>query len=279
MKTKLARVLGLAVLVASFTCGGSLVYADALEATSSAMQTLAPDADANGTESVGALPCASYDEGAETCTVKAPLAEVDQPSSPASTIEPAATAASLTEASPAPAIQSADAVVVEVIETVTIAVPGQGAGDNEEAAVTGSITELPATEPVLAVDAEAATDAAAAPAIEADAIVFEIAQTVTVAVPGQDAGDTEESAHTGSISEPSATESIPVISAEAATDASPAPAIEPVDAITVDVTQTAAVAVPGQAAQDSEGPAYTGTIPDVTEPVSTPDANDIEELE
>ncbi len=40
MKTKFACILGLAVLVTSFICGGSLVYADALEAASSALQTL-----------------------------------------------------------------------------------------------------------------------------------------------------------------------------------------------------------------------------------------------
>src|SRR5450631_3251056 len=100
MKTKLASVLGLAVLMASFTCGGSVVYADAPEALSSAMQTLAPDANANGTESVGTLPCASTDDGAETCTVNAALAEVDQ-LSPAGAIEPSVTEASSTEA-PAP---------------------------------------------------------------------------------------------------------------------------------------------------------------------------------
>jgi hypothetical protein len=279
MKTKLARVLGLAVLAASFTCGGSRVYADALEATPSAMQALAPDADANGTGSINALPCASYDEGAETCTVKAPLAEVDQPSSPAGAIEPAVTEASSTEDSLAPAIQSADAIVVEVIETVTIAVPGQGAGDSEEAAVTGTIPELPATEPILVVDAKATTDASAAPAIEADAIVAEIVQTVTVAVSGQDAGATEEAAVTGSIPEPSATEPVAVADAKATADASAATAIEAVDAIAVEIVQTAAVAVPGQAEGDSEGPAYTGSIPEATEPVSTPDANGADVLE
>ena len=88
MKTKLASVLGLAVLVASFTCGSSFVYADALEAASTAMQTLAPDATANGVESVDKLPCESSCVGAENCTGDAQTAEVGQSSSAVSEIEP-----------------------------------------------------------------------------------------------------------------------------------------------------------------------------------------------
>src|SRR5262249_13789884 len=119
MKTILASVLGLAVLVA-ITCVSSLVYADALEAASSAMQTLAPDATANGAESVDKLPCESSCVGAEHCTGDAQAAEVDQPSS------------AVSEASPAPAVQSADAIIVEVTQTVTIVVPGDEAADSEE---------------------------------------------------------------------------------------------------------------------------------------------------
>jgi len=275
MKTKLASVLGLAVLMASFTCGGSVVYADAPEALSSAMQTLAPDANANGTESVGTLPCASTDDGAETCTVNAALAEVDQ-LSPAGAIEPSVTEASSTEA-PMPAIQSVDAIVVEVTQTVTIAVPGQDE-DDEAPVLVESVPEPTATEPVLVV-ASATIDATVATAIEADAIVVEVTQTATIAAPGQDAGNTEELAYTGS--QPSATESILVVSAEATTDASLTPAIEPVDAVAVEVAQTVAAAFPGLDAGDCEGLAYTGSIPEpaITEPVSTPDANSVDVVE
>jgi hypothetical protein len=275
MKTKLASVLGLAVLMASFTCGGSVVYADAPEALSSAMQTLAPDANANGTESVGTLPCASTDDGAETCTVHAALAEVEQ-LSPAGAIEPSVTEASSTEA-PAPAIQSVDAIVVEVTQTVTIAVLGQDE-DAEAPVLVESVPEPTATEPVLVV-ANATIDATVATAIEADAIVVEVTQTATIAAPGQDAGNTEELAYTGS--QPSATESILVVSAEAAADASLAPAIEPVDAVAVEVAQTVAAAFPGLDAGDCEGLAYTGSIPEpaITEPVSTLDANSVDVVE
>jgi hypothetical protein len=204
MKTILASVLGLAVLVA-LTCGSSFVYADALEAASSAMQTLAPDATANAVESVDKLPCESSCVGAEHCTGDAQAAEVDQPSSAVSEIEP-----SVTEASPAPAVQSADAIIVEVTQTVTIVVPGDEAADSEEPAVTGAIEEPVATEPAAAVEA-AATDASPATEVTevteaADAIVAEVVQTVTIAAPGQEAGDSEAVVATESAPELSATE-------------------------------------------------------------------------
>ena len=204
MKTILASVLGLAVLVA-LTCGSSFVYADALEAASSAMQTLAPDATANGAESVDKLPCESSCVGAEHCTGDAQAAEVDQPSSAVSEIEP-----SVTEASPAPAVQSADAIIVEVTQTVTIVVPGDEAADSEEPAVTGAIEEPVAAEPAAAVEA-AATDAPPATEVTevteaADAIVAEVVQTVTIAAPGQQEGDGEAVVATESAPELSATE-------------------------------------------------------------------------
>jgi hypothetical protein len=200
MKTILASVLGLVVLVA-LTCGSSFVYADALEAASSAMQTLAPDATANGAESVDKLPCESSCVGAEHCTGDAQAAEVDQPSSAVSEIEPSAI-----EASPAPAVQSADAIIVEVTQTVTIVVPGDEAADSEEPAVTGSIQEPAATEPA-AVEA-AATDASPATEVTeaANAIVAEVVQTVTIAAPGQEEGDSEVAVATESAPELSASE-------------------------------------------------------------------------
>jgi hypothetical protein len=204
MKTKLASVLGLAVLMACFICGSSFVYADdVLEVASSAMQTLAPDA--NGAESVDKLPCESSCVGTEHCTGDARTVEADQPSSPVSEIEP-----SVTEASPAPAVQSADAIIVEVTQTVTIVVPGDDAADSEEPAVTGSILEPAATEPASVVEA-AATDASPATEVTevteaADAVVAEVVQTVTIAAPGQEAGDSEASAVAESAPEPSATE-------------------------------------------------------------------------
>jgi hypothetical protein len=192
MKTKLASVLGLAVLMACFICGSSFVYADdVLEAASSAMQTLAPDATANGVESVDKLPCESSCVGAENATGDAQITEAGQ--SPSAVSE---TEASTVEE--APAIRSADAVIVEVTQTVTIVVPGEDAADSEEPAITGSIQEPVAAEPVVEA---AATEASPAPATD-DAIVVEVAQTVTIAAPGQDADDSEAPAVAESNPEP-----------------------------------------------------------------------------
>jgi hypothetical protein len=190
MKTKLASVLGLAVLMACFICGSSFVYADdVLEAASTAMQTLARDATVNGVESVDKLPCESSCVGTENATGDAQITEAGQ--SPSAVSE---TEASTVEE--APAIRSADAVIVEVTQTVTIVVPGEDAADNEEPAITGSIQEPVAAE--LVVEA-AATEAS--PATD-DAIVVEVVQTVTIAAPGQDAGDSEAPAVAASNPEP-----------------------------------------------------------------------------
>jgi hypothetical protein len=179
MKTKLASVLGLAVLVASFICGGSLVYAQTAE-TSSVMQAVAPVGDANGAESE--VSCILDSAGADICTVTAKLAEVDEPSDigaqeTLSVMQAAASAADADGAESdvscildaagadictvtvklaevgepldtAPAVEAADAIVVEVSQSVTVAAPGQEARDNEEPAQTGSISEPPAQEPV-----------------------------------------------------------------------------------------------------------------------------------
>jgi hypothetical protein len=128
MKTKLASVLGLAVFVASFICGGSLVYAET-EETSSAMQIIATVADANGAESE--LSCVFDSAGADICPVIAKLEDVDEP------------------LAAAPAVEAVDAIVVEVSQSVTVAAPGQEAGDVEEPAHTGSISEPSVGEPVV----------------------------------------------------------------------------------------------------------------------------------
>jgi hypothetical protein len=193
MKTKLASVLGLAVLMACFICGSSFVYADdVLEAASTAMQTLAPDANANGVESVDKLPCESSCVGTENATGDAQITEAGQSPSAVSETE-------TSTVEEAPAIRSADAVIAEVTQTVTIVVPGEDAADSEEPAITGSIQEPVAAEPVVEA---AATEASPAPATD-DAIVVEIAQTVTIAAPGQDAGDSEAPPVAASNPEPS----------------------------------------------------------------------------
>ena len=197
MKTTFACILGLAALVTSFTCGGSLVHADALEAESSALLTLAPDADTSGAESSDKLHCALYSDGADSCIVNVQLEMVDQSSAVVSEIEPSATEA-------ASAIQFVDAIAVVVTQSVAIAAPGADAGNSEEPAHTGSIP-APSVEPVFNPDAEATTDAFMAPAGQtADAIVVAVVQSVTVAVPGQKSWDNEEAEQTGLNAAPTA---------------------------------------------------------------------------
>jgi hypothetical protein len=230
MKIALAKVTGLALLVASFACNGSLVYADT--ETSPVMQTFALDANADGSESVAILDCDTED-GMGACPVDAWLADGGQ-TSPAA-IEPPATQTATTEnseapvtqalatetqaveESTAPTIHSLDAIIAEVT-SVTIAVAGEDAGVSEETGQTGSISEPSATEPVLVADKMTALEVAAAPGIEAaDAIAVEV-QSVTIAAPGLDIASNEDLAYTGSITEPAATEPVSTLDTASSDD-------------------------------------------------------------
>ncbi len=195
MKTMVACVLGLAALVTSFASGDSRVYADALEAESSVLQILAPDPDANPVENLDKLHCVLYSDGADNCIVNPQLEAIDQQSVAVSEIDPPAT-------EPAPAILFLDAIQVAVVQTVTIAAPGQAAGDREETANGGPMPAA-APEPALNLDAQTTTGALLTPAGQpGDAIVVAIVQSATVAVPGQSAGDSEENAQAESTPAP-----------------------------------------------------------------------------
>jgi len=182
MKTIVAGFLGLVALVMSFP-GGSPVYADALEAESSALSILAPDAGANGVESLDQFHCVLYSDGADNCIVNVQTADVDQQSTAVSVVDPPAT-------EEAPAIRFVDAIPVVVVQTVTIAAPGLAEGDRGETAYTRPV---PATEPVLDVDVKITTGALLPPAGQsADAIAVAVVQSATVAVPGESATDSAE---------------------------------------------------------------------------------------
>jgi hypothetical protein len=199
MKTKLASILGLAVLAASFAFGSSLVYAET-EETSSAIEVVALVADTNGAESE--LSCVLDSAGADICAAAEQLAKVDQPSAVVGQTELTAT-----EAAPASTVRFVDAIVAEVNQTVTIVVPGENAADSEELVGIGSITAPPVAEPVAMLDANTAIEASEAPAIKAvDAAVVEVAETVTFAA-GQEATDCEGPMYTGPTTEPVAAKS------------------------------------------------------------------------
>jgi hypothetical protein len=177
MKTIVAGFLGLIALVTSFP-GGSPVYADALEAESSALSILAPDAGATGVESLDQSHCVLYSDGADNCIVNVQTADVDQQSTAVSEIDPPAT-------EEAPAIRFVDAIPVVVVQTVTIAAPGFNAGDHGETAYTRP-APAPTMEPVLDVDVKITTGALLPPAGQSvDAIVVAVVQSATVAVPGE----------------------------------------------------------------------------------------------
>jgi hypothetical protein len=198
MTTILARVTGLALLAASFAFSGSLAYADAADPTS--VQVLTFDAVGNPGETIAALDCDTGD-GMGNCPVEitvaaetlattvtdvfdpAVLEATAEPAVAADTAEPAirpvdaiiVTGNAAIEGAPAAAIPTTEtatedettgdaslmlpnkefgetsaAIVVEVVQSATVAVPGQPV--DGEPVVTGSVTEPSSTTPVSMLD-------------------------------------------------------------------------------------------------------------------------------
>ena len=203
MTTTLAKVTGLALLAASFAFCGSLAYADTEDTTS--IQVLTFDAVGNPGDVIAALDCDTED-GMGNCPVdiivaeasgaKTTVADAFDPAVLEAAAEPAADTAE-------PAIRSVDAIIAEVHQIAVIIVPGDAETAIEEPAQTATLA-LPAAEPTE----DKTTSDASAPlpneekAGEASAaIVVEVTQSETVAVPGQPVDD--EPVVTGSIAEPS----------------------------------------------------------------------------
>jgi hypothetical protein len=201
MKTTLAKVTGLALLAASFAFSGSLAYADTEDTTS--IQILTFDAVGNPGEIMAALDCDTGD-GMGSCPVET-LVAADTATTVADAFDPAvleATAEATADAAE-PAIRSVDAIIAEVNQTTVIIVTGDTA--IEEPAQTAAIP-APATEP--ASEDKTTSDASLSQPNEekaeaSTAIVVEVTQSSTVAVPGQPVE--EEPVVTGSITEPSST--------------------------------------------------------------------------
>ena len=201
MKTTLAKVTGLALLAASFAFSGSLAYADTEDTTS--IQILTFDAVGNPGEIIAALDCDTGD-GMGSCPVET-LVAADTATTVADAFDPAvleATAEATADAAE-PAIRTVDAIIAEVNQTTVIIVTGDTA--IEEPAQTAAIP-APATEP--ASEDKTTSDASLSQPNEekaeaSTAIVVEVTQSSTVAVPGQPVE--EEPVVTGSITEPSST--------------------------------------------------------------------------
>jgi hypothetical protein len=204
MNNTLSRVSGLVLLAASFAFSGSLAYADTDEATS--IQILTFDAVGNPGEIIAALDCDTGD-GMGNCPVEitvaaqTPAAEttVADAFDPAVLEATAETAADTSE----PTIRSVDAIIAEINQTAVIVATGDTGAAIEEPAPT-TVIALPTAEP--AIEDKATSDASAPQpneerASEASAaIVVEVTQSATVAVPGQPVED--EPVVTGSINEP-----------------------------------------------------------------------------
>jgi hypothetical protein len=216
MKNTLARVTGVVLLAASFAFCGSLAYADTEDTTS--IQVLTFDAVGNPGEIVAALDCDTGD-GTGNCPVDITVA-AETPATEttiADAFDPAVleAVAETTADTNEPAIRSVDAIIAEVNQTVVIVVTGDTDAAVEEPAQTATVAEPAHTAAVAAPAAEPTTedkttsDASASQpneerASEASAaVVVEVTQSVTVAVPGQAVDD--EPVVTGSITEPLST--------------------------------------------------------------------------
>jgi hypothetical protein len=219
MKTTLAKVTGLALLAASFAFSGSLAYADTEDAPS--IQVLTFDAVGNPGEIVAVLDCDSED-GMGNCPIDIIVAEAPAADTTvADAFDPAVLEAAAEPAADTaePTIRSVDAIIADVNQTVAIAVTGETA--TEAPAQTGTIEEPAQTATIAAPAAEPTTEDkttsdASAPqpneekAGEASAaIVVEVTQSETVAVPGQPVD--EEPVVTGSVAEPSPTTPVSLI--------------------------------------------------------------------
>jgi hypothetical protein len=199
MKTTLAKVTGLALLAASFAFCGSLAYADTEDTTS--IQVLTFDAVGNPGEIIAVIDCDSGD-GMGNCPLETLVAAETAATTVADAFDPAVleATAEATVDTAEPTIRSVEAIIAEVNQTTVIIVTGDTDAAIEEPALTAAIV-VPAAESedkttsdasVSQPNEEKAGEASAA-------IVVEVTQSSTVAVPGQPIED--EPVVTGSVAE------------------------------------------------------------------------------
>ena len=130
--------LGVLLLAAVLTLGGSFAYAGALD------EPTAGEAAVNGNANVAERPdglfCITYSGGDQTCIVEAAFEalyenEAGEPDQASSLIIEGAPAIDAL----APETFFVDAIKVEITQSVTIVVPGEYTAENDEPATTGSI--------------------------------------------------------------------------------------------------------------------------------------------
>jgi hypothetical protein len=210
MMIKLACAFGVAALAVSFTLSNSFACSEASEITASVFERVAAEGDANGSalksneEKIG--------ETAEATPVEASSTDASEPS----------------------AVVSVAAIPVELNETATVVVPRQKSDDDEDLAITASITSI-----IREIE-PSSNDVETPPASEAQAIAEW--KLIFDATPAPDVAENE-----------------PVSIAN--------PTIESVNATPVEimVTVTAAVSIQKKEIQDVEITGPTGE-PAVAEP-------------
>jgi hypothetical protein len=227
MNTKLASAFGLAMLAVAFSFSSSFACSETSHTSASVVESAVSESGVNITPL------------AEASAPEAQVGEIVPAPSVISTIE-----APPTEASALPTIVSADAVPVEITETVTVVVPGQKPEDDEAAAIGIAGIEPSVTEE----SSQTAAHESEAKATELSEPTGTAEAQIEVAEPAPTVAEVEP---------PS-------------TDVNALPAIVSADAVLVEITETVTVVVPGQKSEDDEGVAIAasgiaGIEPSVTE--------------
>jgi hypothetical protein len=220
MRTTLASAFGLAMLSVAFSFSTSFACPKTSQTMASVVERTVSESGMN----VTALAEASAPEGQ--------AGEVGAPGSVAGNTEAPSTEPS------APSVAFADAIPVEITETVTVVVPGQNSKEEE------------------------------GPAMPASGIVG-IEPSVTTASSQMAAPESETKA-TADLSVQTGTAEVQIVDEPAtiSTDVDAAAALVSVDAIPVEITVTVTVVVPGQTSENIDKVEGTGSQPQ--HPISAP---------
>jgi hypothetical protein len=230
MKTKLASAFGLAMLAVAFSFSTSFACPETSQTTASVVESTVSESGMN----VATLAEASAPEGQ--------VGEVAAPAPVTGNIE-----APSTEASAPSAIAFADAIPVEITETITVVVPGQKLEADEGVAIPASgiakiepsFSEESSQTVAHESEAKATAELSAQPGIAGAQI--EVAEPAPAPAPG-----------VAEIEAPS-------------TDVNAPPAIASVDAVPVEITETVTIVVPGQKSEESDDDVeITGSAPEHT---------------
>ena len=211
MNTKLAGAFGLAMLAVAFSFSSSFACPETSHTSASVVESAVSES--------GAL--------AEASAPEAQVGEIVPAHSVISTID-----VPPTEGAAPPAIVSADAVLVEITETVTVVVPGQKSEDDEGATIAAS--------GIAAIEPSVTEESSQAAAPESEERATELSEPTGIAEAQIEVA-------------PAAVEPL-------STDA--LPAIVSVESVPVEITETVTVVVPGQKLQDIDDAEITGSEPE-----------------